>query len=235
MRPNVRFHGRAETHVGVFLSAQHGEERFRGRRRIDGHPARLVVAEDDDERLARMLPVKVIRDAHGVVERDRLPDSRRRVVRVAGEVDLSPFDHQEEALRIVEKFDSLGRESGKRYAVIRAVDVEGRRAQDGEDAAGRGVQPVEFLPRRSHAIPGVADRAERVGAVLFRSRRPPESASGEVIDAASGDLERDVVVGAPRDGMRVEGRGRRVVERDGGHDADLHPGGPRELRDGRKR
>ena len=57
-----------------------------------------MVGRDDDERFVGVLLIKLIGHLHRVVQINRFEESRRRVVGVAGIVNLSALNHQEETV-----------------------------------------------------------------------------------------------------------------------------------------
>ena len=59
-----------------------------------------------------------------LVERDHVPQVRRRVVGVAGVVHLAALAHDEESGGVVEELDALGHDLGKRRLRFVAVDRE---------------------------------------------------------------------------------------------------------------
>ena len=232
---------RVERDVGAFLGLQFGEEGVVLRaREADRHAAGLVVREDDDKGFVRVFFAEVERDANRVVERNRVPYRGDRVVRVARPVDLAALNHHEEAVRIIQKLDPLRRELGERDFPVLAVDLVGKRLVpvkhgiDGHDLPRCRVQLQEVVARACDRVSGLRDGLEGVRLVALVAFGLLEAAAREEIEAALRELERDSVVDAPSGRVRVERRGRRVVDRHGRDDADLPARRLRELRDDRE-
>ena len=79
----------------------------------DGEAAGLMVCSDQDQGVVRVFLLELDRLGDCVGEGDGVRDCGTRVICVAGPVDLSFFYHHEEAIRIVQDFDSLLHVVGK--------------------------------------------------------------------------------------------------------------------------
>ena len=169
------------------------------------------------------------RGAHGVIKGERVVNRGGRVVRVAGPVDLSALDHHEETLRPVgQKLDALLRVIGEREVICGAVHLVRHRhriLQRGvhrDDLSAAGLERGEIGLRVHVLVAGSLHELDDIGLVLFLALRLKKSAATKILETARRDLAGDIIVVAARGRLRVENRGRCVIERDGRDDADLH-------------
>ena len=216
------------------LRRERREEVRRRALRVDAHAARLVVGEDDDQRIVRAGAGEGERLLHRRVKGQHVADGRRCVVAVAGPVDPSPLDHHEEAVRVVEQLDTPLRELRKGGAPRRAVRLVRQRPADrrGRDDPGPRPGRGKLRAGAEHAVPLLAGEVVHVLQVALPPRAPVDAAPREVVEAALDHLDADLVKVGPGGTRGVEGRRSGVVQKDRRDHADLHPPVAGDFRDG---
>ena len=139
--------------------------------------ARLVVGRDDDERFVGVLLIKLIGHLHRVVQINRFEESRRCVVGVAGIVNLSALNHQEETIFLLlllrEERDASTRDVLQRQVARLAVDGV-RQTRAVVVAWGRRLQEDELLrllTRLLELLVAAGDGVSRLLAALKQCSR----------------------------------------------------------------
>ena len=163
--------GAAEGDIGAFL---------------DGHPvnvglimragkteceaAGFVVGGDDDQGVVRIAEREVVSDFDRVVHADGFTDISADVVGVSAPVDFSAFDHDEEAVVVVEQINGFCGDVSQCQIVLRHVKIvrHGVAVKFGGDGDGRNfVESVKLLPGGGYGVSVGAGEVKKIAVGVF--------------------------------------------------------------------